>query len=124
MESQNAFIGGMFFAFIITGVISLVAINKKIGFFSCWLISFSASLLIGLLFGSNSAMLIGFIVSLIIVSTSPAKGKKADSTIIIQEAEKHSLADELTKLNNLKEKGVISEDEFQIQKDKLLNGKK
>ena len=32
-----------------------------------------------------------------------------------------NLSDELTKLNNLKEKGIISQEEFEKAKNKLLN---
>ena len=39
----------------------------------------------------------------------------------IDSKQKINLSDELTKLNNLKEKGIISQEEFEKAKNKLLN---
>ena len=39
----------------------------------------------------------------------------------ISAEESNNLSDELTKLNDLKEKGILSQDEFEKAKSKLLN---
>jgi hypothetical protein len=41
----------------------------------------------------------------------------------LQQQSSTSIADELTKLANLKERGIISEDEFQQMKQDLINKK-
>lgn len=45
---------------------------------------------------------------------------KAQGMINSSQGQNQSIADELTKLHNLKEKGIISEEEFEKQKNKLL----
>lgn len=50
-----------------------------------------------------------------------SNGYRVLDTPINNEPSKSSLADELEKLANLKEKGIISEEEFQAQKTKVLN---
>ena len=53
--------------------------------------------------------------------------EKEEAEIIREETSETSveqssnLSDELTKLNDLKEKGIISQDEFEKAKNKLLN---
>jgi uncharacterized membrane protein len=57
--------------------------------------------------------IIGWIVSLVWAVSK-------DNKIIVQEVEKKSTAQELEKLSELKEKGIITEEEFKNQKSKLL----
>jgi len=62
------------------------------------------------------AALLSPLVGFIIVFVSKDKTAKEQSIII----EKESVSDELLKLNELKEKGILSEEEFNEQKKKLL----
>ncbi|MDW0594302.1 SHOCT domain-containing protein [Mannheimia haemolytica] len=50
--------------------------------------------------------------------------KQSNQSSSNQENNKISIADELDKLVSLKEKGILSELEFEKEKDKLLNGAK
>ena len=62
---------------------------------------------------------IGWVACLIWAFTN----KSIDATIINNNNDKNklSIADELQKLSKLKDSGVISEDEFQLQKQKILS---
>lgn len=62
---------------------------------------------------------IGWVACLIWAFTN----KSIDTTIINNNNDKNklSIADELQKLSKLKDSGVISEDEFQLQKQKILS---
>ena len=62
------------------------------------------------------ATLLSPIVGFIIVFVSKDNTAKEQPIII----EKESVSDELLKLNELKEKGILSEEEFNEQKKKLL----
>ena len=47
--------------------------------------------------------------------------KKLIETSETSDEQSSNLSDELTKLNDLKEKGIISQEEFEKAKNKLLN---
>ena len=49
---------------------------------------------------------------------SEGEGRKTSET---SDEQSGNLSDELTKLNDLKEKGIISQEEFEKAKNKLLN---
>jgi len=72
--------------------------------------------------------LVGVLVYLIIRGDSMAERSAQAATQIeeirrsyFREGTRQSIADELAKLAELKEKGVITEDELQVQKGKLLS---
>lgn len=119
MESANEFTGGLAFIFIGTLIISLFAINKKVGFLLTWFIGFGTGLIISFIAGTNIGLLIAAFLTIIIVATSKRKNAIIESN---QNKKQNSIADEIGKLNLLKEKGVINEAEFEQQKEKLLNG--
>ena len=51
-----------------------------------------------------------------------AEKEEVESEINLDTSEKkNNLSDELSKLNDLKEKGIISQEEFEKAKNKLLN---
>ena len=51
-----------------------------------------------------------------------AQKEESERDINIDSADRtNNLSDELTKLNDLKEKGIISQEEFEKAKNKLLN---
>ena len=119
MESQTAFIGGVGILFVSTLIISLFAIKKKNGFFPVWLIGFGVGLLIAFLISSGVGLILGVITTIIAVVVSPNKDipKSKEET----KPKEVSVSDELLKLNSLKEKGAITEEEFNNLKEKLLN---
>lgn len=119
MESQTAFIGGVGILFVSTLIISLFAVKKKNGFIPVWLIGFGVGLLIAFVLSSTIGLIIGVITTIIAVVVSPNKEvPKPKEVTPIKEV---SVSDELLKLNTLKEKGAITEQEFNSLKEKLLN---
>ena len=119
MESQTAFIGGVGILFVSTLIISLFAINKKNSFVPVWLIGFGVGLLIAFLLGSTVGLLIGVITTIIAVVVTP--NKEVPKPKVNTQTKEVSVSDELLKLNTLKEKGAITEQEFASLKEKLLN---
>ena len=112
------FVGGVFFIVVGTLIVSLFAMNKNIGFFGAWIIGAGIGTLIAFVLGTNIGLGAGIVSSLIAVVTSSTKSEYKDEP---PQKKSSSVADELTKLNQLKSNGVITEDEFQEQKKKLLN---
>lgn len=55
-----------------------------------------------------------------IVALSMSMGKDAKPTVVVKETEKKSSAEELTHLFDLKQKGAISQEEFEAHKKKIL----
>ena len=49
------------------------------------------------------------------------EGSESRETSETSDEQSSNLSDELTKLNDLKEKGIISQEEFEKAKNKLLN---
>ena len=47
--------------------------------------------------------------------------KEEENETQVSSSSNNDLSDELTKLNDLKEKGIISQEEFEKAKNKLLN---
>lgn len=68
--------------------------------------------------------IVGLVLFLIIVFTGKKKTPQRISTNVTvnnhQDSKKINFADELEKLHNLKEKGVITSDEFETKKKRLL----
>ena len=58
----------------------------------------------------------------VIIDEVGVKGKVASQTIAQRSSsEKSSVADELAKLASLKEQGILTDEEFSTQKEKILN---
>ena len=55
-----------------------------------------------------------------VIKTNKNKVKKTQNKIVENVSETNYIADELLKLNELKEKGILTEEEFTEQKKKLL----
>ena len=96
---------------IISGVAALLiggwGESKTVGFWGAVAISFFLTPLIGI----------------IVVALSKDKKQLAKERAILKKAaQPTSVADELTKLAQLKESGILTEDEFNSQKMKLLSG--
>jgi uncharacterized membrane protein len=116
MYNPTAFLGAMFFLFFITLLISLIgAWKKKIGWVVPWLSGFGGGLLIAFLINYTIGLFLGIIFTIILVASSKSKKrhKEVDNSTV-------SIADELDKLSHLKEKGVLTQEEFEAQKKKLL----
>lgn len=73
--------------------------------------NFSTIFIINLFFGWT---LIGWVVALIFAFSD------SKPTVVVQNNDKASKYDQLEKLNQLREKGVISTEEFIIEKEKLM----
>jgi len=97
-----------------TGVIILVmCLVLFLGFRSGLMISFFRA--------SNLILITGIILTIFVVSYFKKKRSEPDSAQKTKQNSRNvSVADELEKLNLLKEKGVITEAEFERQKNKLL----
>lgn len=117
MESTEMFLGGLFFTFIATFIVALFAMNKNIGFFGTWIIGLGIGTLISFVLGTNVGLGAGIVSSLIAVVTSSTKSEYKDEP---QPKKSSSVADELAKLKDLKDKGILTETEFEEQKQKLL----
>lgn len=55
-----------------------------------------------------------------IVALAMAVGKDADKTIVVKNEGHTTTANELEKLSELKEKGVLTQEEFEKEKKKIL----
>lgn len=67
---------------------------------------------------------VGWVIALVWALTDDKKvsaPKEVESTINTSKSQFVGVADELEKLKQLKDKGVISEEEYKIQKEKILN---
>ncbi len=95
---------------ILSLVVGGIGKERKIGFSNAFLWSFLLSPLVGVLIAFNSPK----------IKDEEYKSRMMELTGG-GNAMTASVADELHKLNELKKEGVISEDEFNAQKDKLLN---
>jgi len=115
METTNQFVGGIFFLFVFTLIVALFGKNRKLGVFGFFVIGVGIGFLAALLAGSSIGILVGLIASSIALVVSPKKTMESAINNVSS-----GVADELTKLYELKEKGVISETEFSLQKEKLL----
>jgi len=95
-------------------IVGLIGIGKKIGFFGAFFISILLSPLLGLL------------ITLFSKNNSDAKFQKE-----MLEQQKfqnellnnnlYSLAEELEKIDALRKEGIISDEEFEIMKNKIIN---
>lgn len=90
-------------------VVARLGKDRKIGFSRAYFTSFFLSPIIGLIITLSSAKLID------------EEYKEKMLEIAEQNASASSLADELYKLNELRKEGVLTEEEFTMQKAKLLN---
>ncbi|MCA0428357.1 MAG: SHOCT domain-containing protein [Bacteroidetes bacterium] len=93
--------------FILSCIVCWYGIDRKIGA--------SASFFISLLFSP----IIGFIC----VALSERVSKEPEPALVaapVQQVAEVNVLDELTKLGALKEKGILTDEEFQEQKSKLL----
>ena len=68
--------------------------------------------------GKKNADDIKNLVSVIIDRTDSNKNETMDKNIVTKSS--NSIADEIMKLNELREKGILTEQEFTIQKNKIL----
>lgn len=96
------YIIGMYIA--VCALVGTVGINRQIGFLLSFVISLFTTPLIGLIVTALSSK---NKVEVSVENNTPIK-------------EKESVSDELLKLNELKEKGILTEEEFQKQKVKIL----
>ena len=111
MES-SLYIGTVFMSSMICLVLALLGRNKKIGVAVPWLIGTGISLLLCTFF-TSLGMILGIISTLISVLISPRKD--------IINPQKISISDEIEKLVKLKTDGVLSNEEFEEQKKRLLS---
>lgn len=87
---------------IICALVGTIGMGRQIGFFLAFFISLITTPVIGL-----------------IITALSSKNKVEVS--IENQPNKETVTDELIKLNDLKEKGIITEDEFLKQKNRILN---
>jgi hypothetical protein len=73
--------------------------------------------------GGSEVMLISLIPALLIIAVLWRIFRPSKPTVIVQQSSTaHSVADELNKLQMLREQGVLTEEEFRAQKERLLRG--
>lgn len=65
-------------------------------------------------------LLLAIIVYLLYKSFAPSQKDKNQSTSKTTSSNSKSIADEILKLQNLKEEGIITDDEFEKMKKKLI----
>jgi len=92
----------IFFWLFLSFAVGMASSAKKVGFWAVFLISLIFSPLIGLIVGLASS-------------------KKEPQQVRMVNASSGSTADELLKLRALADKKIITEEEFEVQKKKLLN---
>jgi phosphate/sulfate permease len=111
---------GILFWIIGSIIAAFLGMNKRIGFFGALFISLILSPLIGLIVAAMSKDIdeIGRQNTMI-----NAQKKQNEALKAIQEntAPKVSASDELEKIVKLKESGIISDEEYQKLKDKIIN---
>ena len=86
----------------ICALIGISGSNRQIGFVFSFLISILTTPIVGL----------------IVTALSSKKILKVQNSTIHERA---SLSEELVKLNELREKGILTQNEFDLQKNKILN---
>ncbi len=94
-------------SYIFTVAAGMIGKDRKIGFWPAFLIA-------------SFIPVLGFIFALI----SPKKEDEAYRERMMEIAEQNnasSVADQLYRLNELRKEGVLSDEEFAMQKDRLLN---
>jgi len=111
MESIEQFIGGVAIMFIATLLLSFFATSKKIGVWGAWGIGAGIGLIFSFLLTSNMGLLFGIVATIIAAIASPSSKANVPT---------NSIADELSKLENLRSTGVLNDEEFEQQKKKLL----
>ena len=113
---------GIFFGWIIFSfVVGFVGSGRKIGFFGAFFLSLLLSPLIGLiiaLVSKNEADEAYKTEVLTVQQNQQETLKKLSETERIKTV---SIADELAKLKIMREDGIITEDEFQNLKNKIIN---
>ena len=113
---------GIFFGWIIFSfVVGFVGSGRKIGFFGAFFLSLLLSPLIGLiiaLVSKNEADEAYKTKVLTVQQNQQETLKKLSETEKIKTV---SIADELAKLKIMREDGIITEDEFQNLKNKIIN---
>ncbi|MBR2785281.1 MAG: SHOCT domain-containing protein [Clostridia bacterium] len=90
----------------------LIALDRIIFSFACLAIAKSKGIEGGYFWGWFLGIL-----GLIVVCVMPSKKTKR---VIVENSTKSDKYDELEKLNNLKTKGIITEEEFEEEKKKIL----
>ncbi|MBE7653767.1 hypothetical protein [Tenacibaculum finnmarkense] len=105
---MGIFFGWIIFSFII-GLIGLIGTDREIGFFSAFFLSLFLSPLIGLVITLISKNKEDENYKKEVLKTQNAQKKALEK---MTQKNETSIADELTKLNNLKESGLINETEF------------
>ena len=94
---------------LLSFVVGIIAKDRKIGFPIAFFISLLLSPLIGLVITLNSA------------KTKDEEYKEKMLEIVENNAVSSSVADQLHKLNELRKEGVLTDEEFNEQKEKLLH---
>ena len=97
--------------FIATLLLSFFAKSKKIGVLGTWAIGAGIGLTFSFLLTSDMGLLIGAVATVITAIASPSSKAKLTT---------NSIADELSKLDLLRNSGVINDEEFERQKQRLL----
>lgn len=105
-------VGALLFSWTQNFLILLIVIDRIIFSFACLAIANSKGIAGGYYWGWFLGIL-----GLIVVCVMPSK--KA-SKVVVENSVKTDKYDELEKLNNLKTKGIITEEEFEIEKKKIL----
>lgn len=104
---------------VLSVIVGIISTDKKMGFIGGFMLSLILS------------PLIGFIITLFSKSLEQEKREqelletqKEQTRLLAEKSDNSiSIADELEKLATLKDKGIITESEFQLGKEKLLNTK-
>jgi len=112
--ASNWFGFGMTLLLISHTIISLIAAGigkgRKIGFITAFFVSFLTSIVVGFIIVFNSPKLKDEEYKLKMLELTGSNNKASAS-----------VADELLKLNELRKEGIITEEEFAVQKSKVLN---
>lgn len=107
----------LFFGWIIGAfIVGIIGANRKIGFGGALFISLLLSPLIGIIITATSKT-----DEDVKMEQEALKIQKEQLDALANQKPSTSIADELKKLADLKESGVITEEEFEAQKQKILS---
>lgn len=117
-------IGGIFFSLIISGAVAFLAKPKAVGYLGGFVINMAISFLF-MVFEIPFDILVAGIVSAILFMLLPFKMKPVQAAAVqhtapAQPVQSNSIAEEIEKLNKLREAGALSEEEFAQAKARLL----
>ena len=116
-RASNALVGGIAIHIFFYFIVAFFGNNRTIGYWGAFAISVLSSPILSIFIGFDSTIFISPILTVLICLLVPKKQKLKPNTIT-----KNDITSELVKLNDLKEKGIFTEEEFNKQKQKILNG--